>query len=78
MERLETHSVLGIADKHAHARPFALKTCYSLEITLDYVVQRVHERDIAVDWLNYKQVRNSVNYAIRQAERSYYTKGVFT
>ena len=44
----------------------------------------MHERDIAklkairssdpVAWLNYKQCRNSVNNAIRQAKKSYYTK----
>ena len=46
----------------------------------------MHERDIAklkatrsndpVDWLNYKQIRNSVNNAIRQAKKSYYTKAL--
>ena len=44
----------------------------------------MHERDIAwlnatrsndpVDWLNYKQICNSVNNAIRQTKKSYYTK----
>ena len=46
----------------------------------------MHERDIAkfkatrsndpVDWLNYKQIRNSVNNAIRQAKKSYHTKAL--
>ena len=46
----------------------------------------MHERDIAklkairssdpVAWLNYKQCRNSVNNAIGQAKKSYYTKAL--
>ena len=51
-----------------------------------YLKQRMHERDIArlnairssdaVAWLNYKQCRNSVNNAIRQAKKSYYSKAL--
>ena len=46
----------------------------------------MHERDIAklkairssdpVAWLNYKQCRNFVNNAIRQAKKSYYIKAL--
>ena len=41
----------------------------------------MHERETAklrsndsVDWLHYKQLRSSVNYAIRQAKKPYNTK----
>ena len=79
------NSFLGIVDKHAPLRSKRVRALKSPWVT-PYLKQGMHERDIAklkatrsndpVDLLNYKQIRNSVNNAIRQAKKSYYTKAL--
>ena len=79
------NSFLGIVDKHAPLRSKRVRALKSPWVT-PYLKQRMHERDIAklkatrsndpVDWLNHKQIRNSVNNAIRQAKKSYYAKAL--
>ena len=74
---------LGIVDKHAPLRSKRARASKSLWIPPS-LKQRMHERDTLklnairssdpVAWLNYKQCRNSVNNAIRQAKKSYYSK----
>ena len=76
---------LVIVDKHAPLRSKRVRASKSPWIT-PYLKQRMHERDIAklnairssdpVAWLNYRQCRNSVNNAIRQAKKSYYSKAL--
>lgn len=76
---------LGIVDKPAPLRSKRVRASKSPWIT-PYLKQRMHERDIAklnairssdpVAWLNYQQCRNSVNNAIRQAKKSYYSKAL--
>ena len=76
---------LGIVDKHAPLRSKRVRASNAPWIT-PYLKQHMHERDIAklnairssdpVAWLNYKQCRNSVNNAIRQAKKSYYSKAL--
>ena len=79
------NSFLSIVDKHAPLRSKRVKALKSPWVTPS-LKQRMHKRDITklnatrsndpVVWLNYKQICNSVNNAIRQAKKSYYTNAL--
>ena len=67
------NSFLGVVYKHA---PLGsnFETAYADK--RDIAKLNATRSNDPVDWLNYKEIRNSVNNAIRQAKKSYNTKAL--